>query len=131
MTVETIHFEPLGDMEFLYRYEDRVRVSGYSDEWDNYHVTSRKTEVYLRKFEIIRRTRKGAWIEWDQPEGKRFILLSARKRFACDNELDALESFVARKAAQSRILAGQLKRAGEARLIGQVMLTKKQKETEP
>jgi len=66
-------------------------------------------ELVLRKYTVIRRTPKGAWIR--EYGRDRFVLLTARKRFACNTKDEALESFIARKEAQIRKLRGQLKKA--------------------
>jgi hypothetical protein len=52
-----------------------------------------------------RRTPKGAWI------GGKFVRLTAHKKWACNTEDDALESFKARKRRQIAILSGNLQRA--------------------
>ncbi len=52
-----------------------------------------------------RRTPKGAWV------CNRFVLLTARKKWAANSEAEAIESFIARRQKQIRILTKQLQRA--------------------
>jgi hypothetical protein len=68
--------------------------------------------VYLSKYPITKKTNKGIWI--DIFGRKRFVLLSARKKYACLTQEEALESFKARKNRQIRILNSQLTHAKEA-----------------
>jgi hypothetical protein len=70
---------------------------------DRYGVTDPRLEMWW--WEIDRATAKGAWV------AGRFVLLTATKRWACPTEQEALESFMARKKKQIRILSTQLKRA--------------------
>jgi len=96
----------------FYRYEDRS-VSGTPDEFDNYRASY--VQVRLLKFEVISVTRKGAWIRYPMNQsGKKFILLNARKRFACETEEGAKESFLARKARQLRIYYARIRSIEEA-----------------
>lgn len=62
-----------------------------------------------RWFEVIKTTPKGVWI------AGRFCLRDARKRFACPTLHEAIESFVARKDRQIKILSNQLASAQKAR----------------
>lgn len=88
----------------MYRYEER-RYAPSLDERDNPIPGSGRTEIILMEFKVIRSTPKGVWIgDW----GDRFVLLSARKRYACPTIEEALESFLARKRRQARILEKQL-----------------------
>lgn len=63
-------------------------------------------------FVVLRYTPKGAWI--DEYGTPRFILTSARKRYACPTKEEALASYHARKRRQVEILRHQLKRAEAA-----------------
>lgn len=87
--------------EFFYRAEVRQYCGCGITEWgvEDYYVTAPRVEVC--KYRVIKRTPKGAWIE-EGIGGKRFVLLTARKRFACPTEAEALESLVARKQAHLR-----------------------------
>lgn len=81
---------------YWYRYED-VRHA-IVDEWDN--VESTYTAVYLHKYPLLKETPKGGWI--DIYGTRKFVLLTARKKFAVPTIEQAKESFIARKNAQIR-----------------------------
>ena len=74
---------------------------------ENYHVTDGRLEA--RWFPIMRRTPKGARLL----DG-RFVLLTARKKFACNTILEALQSFKARKERQKTILSSRLAETSRA-----------------
>ena len=95
---------------YLYRFEDH-RVSVGYDEINDCSIGSR-AEVTLRAYKIIKRTPKGAWIQ--DFCRKRFVRLTARKKFACETREEALESFRARKRRQIRILQEQIGHARSA-----------------
>jgi hypothetical protein len=101
----------------LLRYDDIVYAAAL-DEWDR-STGPGTVDVKLRRYPILKRTPKGAWIDTGlgmlQP---RFVLLNARKRFACPTEPEAMESFIQRKRNQLRILKSQVARVEKAlRLI--------------
>jgi hypothetical protein len=54
-----------------------------------------------RTFEVVRTTPRGVWLR-ESPHGDelRFVLASARRRFACPTEAEAAASFRARKRRQ-------------------------------
>jgi len=90
--------------DVLYRYHDTL-CAPYLDEFDNPDGPSRVV-VSLETYEILRKTPKGAWV---QCFGKdKFVLLAAKKRFACPTKEEALKSFVARKSTQRRILSDKI-----------------------
>lgn len=91
----------------MYRLENHL-VSAGVDEWDN-PLGPPRMEVYVNKFIILKKTPKGVWISYCG--GKRFVLLSARKQFACLTLEQAVESFKARKRRQISILARKLEYA--------------------
>lgn len=62
----------------------------------------------MQWFRVVKRTRCGARLECG-----RFVRLTAHKRWACQTQQEAIESFVARKNAQIRILSAKLERAKE------------------
>jgi hypothetical protein len=112
------------DSNKLYRYED-VHYSAGVDEYDN-PLPGGSVCVELREYPIIKRTPKGVWIsecwtwsatipfpgqETRQDRGERFVLLSARKRFAAETKEQALEDYKARKRAQIRILKARVQAA--------------------
>jgi hypothetical protein len=90
-----------------YRFEDRVYAPAV-DEFDNV-VGSSITAVHLLTYQVIRITPKGVRLA-----NNRFVLLAARKRFACPTVTDAMESFLARKRKQARIYLYRQQQALEA-----------------
>ena len=83
-------------------------VNEYDDPLPGYNL-----KIHLRKLRILKRTPQGAWVSLygDHFEDKKFVRLTARKRYACQTKQEALKSFRARKLAQIRILEGQMKKA--------------------
>lgn len=63
--------------------------------------------VTLEKYEILKRTPRGAWISVDYVK-KRFVLENTHKCFAHASEEKARESFFARKKKQLKILRAQI-----------------------
>lgn len=99
--------------EYLYRYVETFYSAGV-DEFDN-SLGPGRLSVELRKYGVIKRTPKGAWIDYYQ---KKFVLLTARKKFACNTEEEAKTAFIARKERQKKILMAQLRQCENAlRLI--------------
>lgn len=97
-------------MEYLYRYEDAL-IAPMPDEFDNIYGPA-CLRILLHKYRVTRLTPKGAWIKLVLDE--KFVLLTARKRFACPTIEEAAESFKRRKEAQVRKLKSQLDRAEKA-----------------
>jgi len=97
-------------MDRLYRYED-ILVSYGTDEFDD--PLPPRLLVRLREYPVQKRTPKGAWIDLGLGD-RRFVLLTARKRFACPTKKEAAESFRERKRVQINILKAQLRRAEQA-----------------
>ena len=93
--------------EYLYRYDDQKYSRGL-DMFDE-PIRGFNTSVVLNKFEITKRTPKGAWVKlygWDHKE--KFVLLTARKQYACETLEEAKQSFRMRKRRQIKILTAQL-----------------------
>ena len=95
---------------FLYRYED-VRYSNGVDQFDN-PLPRYTLRLILREYPIVRATPKGAWI--NNYGDKKFVNLTANKKFACSTKDGAKESFIARKTRQIKILKAQLHQAESA-----------------
>jgi hypothetical protein len=87
----------------LWRCEAKRYAYCRDPDADIWGVTDPKLEMWW--WEIDRVTPKGAWV------CGRFVLLTATKRWAVPTEEEALESFMARKKKQIRILSTQLSRA--------------------
>jgi len=100
-------------MKTLYRYDDLCYAVGPLD------LYSTNIKVILQEFPITKTTPKGVWI--NNLGIPRFVLLNAYKRFACPTKEEALESFMARKTRQIKILAEQSQIACEALSIAKNM----------
>ncbi len=98
---------PVG--EYLYRIHDTYseigKASGYT-----YNAES---QTYCYRYKVLWVTDCGAWIARDG--GKRFVLLDAYKKFACETIELAVTSFKARKERQLRILRAQINRITDAK----------------
>ena len=102
----------IGD-NFLYRY-DSCAVSIGLDEYDDPYPEHR-IRIILNKYPIIKRTDKGAWIQYHSYDrNKKFVLLTAKKQFASETEEKAKECFIARKKRYIRILRSRLEDAEDA-----------------
>lgn len=104
-------------MEHWYRYED-VQYAAPLDEYER-PIGSGTLKVEKRVFEVVKTTPKGVWLrpwfgDFSSIIEPRFVRLSARKRYACPTEAEALESFIARKEAQARIYESRANRARRA-----------------
>lgn len=102
---------PILPEEVMYRY-DEVTYS-VLNEWGD-HSNSR-TELALSWYPVLKHTLKGVWVQdYSNESGKRFILLTARKKFACKTKLEALEQFKYRKYRHRSILLARIKIIDEA-----------------
>ena len=118
--------------EYLYRYEDHYYSPGL-DQFDD-PIPGYILRVELKKYKIVKRTPKGVWIRYyrynyfdledNDKLNRKFVLLTARKKYACLTKGEALESFVKRKVRQSSILEDRLKRSREAMMRGIAMQRK-------
>lgn len=90
-------------VDVLWRCEAQRYSVVLDADADLYGITDPRLE--LRWHRVTKRTPKGAWL------GTRFVLLTARKRWATNTEDEAIESFIARKRRQIEILTGKLKQA--------------------
>lgn len=104
----------------VYRYTEVV----FAPPLDEFEAPIGKPRVELRleTFKMLRPTPCGVWIDNDGDE--KFISLRSKKRFACPTKVEALESFLARKARQYLILTSQLDRVTTAERLASVMLEK-------
>jgi hypothetical protein len=91
---------PPEGMDVLWRCEAKRYSVVIDADADRYGVTPPRLEMTW--WQVNRRTDKGAWI------GGKFVLLTAVKKWACNTQEDALESFKARKRKQIRLLTAQL-----------------------
>lgn len=115
----------MSEREVWYRYEQRDLAAPFDE-------TGRmpgRTTVELLTFEVVRRTPKGAWIarlfrtsnEFGGGGGfrgaERFVLASARRRYACPSRDEAMASFVARKRRQIAVYEARIARARVALML--------------
>lgn len=113
-----------------YRYEERR--FGHADDWGR--VISTYIQLQVREFTVAKVTPKGVWLgdalgRWGA--GPRFVLMSANKRYALPTQEAALESFMARKAQQMRILGKQLEHAESAHALAKIELAKLKPDAAP
>ena len=108
---------PLG---YLYRFEDAA-WSSYDPERDEF-VGSPRVTLGCYSYDILRETPKGVRILYQGRE--RTVLDESRKKFACRTQALALQSFIARKQAQIRILEASLRCVREAEALAREALTK-------
>lgn len=84
-------------VEIYYRYST-TKYAPPLDEYDS-PIGNGRQELNLELWPVLKKTPKGVWV--GLAEGNRkFILLSARKKFACSTIAEAKESFKARKRGQ-------------------------------
>lgn len=74
-----------------------------------YRVVNQGKVVYHEEYEVLKRTKCGAWIWKNYPTKKRFINFSTRKKYACETLEEAFSQFIKRKERQKEILLEQLK----------------------
>jgi hypothetical protein len=83
----------------------------YDDDYDG--------NVLCTKYEVLKHTPKGVWLKFGNND--KFVLKGARKRFACPDKDSALESFIARKYSQRKIVRRQVDRVEKAILSAQTI----------
>ncbi len=104
-------------IEWYYRFFDAHYAPPF-DEFDQpMHLSSHRA-IRLDRFEVVRRTPKGAWIGVGvgihSATGVKFILDDATRRWALPTEAEALESYHRRKTRQASIYAARL---GDAEVL--------------
>lgn len=77
------------------------------EKW--YRVDARHGSMSVETFDVTKHTPCGVWLESEVFRTRRFVLKTARKRYACPTFDEALESFIARKKRQRAILRHQLR----------------------
>lgn len=105
-------------MDKAYRYRERAYSAGvdqFGDPLPGYYL-----KLELEEYVITRRTPKGIWINLDfyklgyPGTNVKFVLLTARKKFAALTPEEALNDFVCRKKRQIKILKARLEQAERA-----------------
>lgn len=89
-------------IEYFYRFNSWTTAPPH----DPFCVSGAIVGISLSKFKVTKHTKKGVWIEYGF-EKDRFILVDARKHFACSTISEARESFLARKRRQLGLLETQ------------------------
>lgn len=112
-SLHPIVYSPTGD--YWYRYDDMQWAPPINEVGER--EGDGRVTLFLHEFPVVKYTPKGARISVAGHE--RWVSRHARKRFACPTKEEALDSFVARKLAQKRILAKQLRRADRALALAQ------------
>ena len=134
MTESTPRFT---EKQILFRYREVVYAShDYDGDIDN---GTGRVDLCKEEYVVTSVTPKGAWISpagWYWRPKFKFMLAKARKRFAHDNEKDAIESYIARQKRRIAILEYQLSKSRRGMAVAQTKLEqinndKQQKATEP
>ena len=102
---------PYKNIKHLYRI-DGMCYAACLDGYENPMGIGRR-ELRVSKFDVVRATPTGVWIHpysWDDSY-KKFVRLTASKKYACETIELAKESFIARKNRQISILSAQLRDA--------------------
>jgi len=86
----------------LYRYSD-ILIN-----WD-YNLNQAKVKIILNRYESIRETTCGYWID-----DERWVSKTSRKRFAYPTKHEAMINFKHRKQRQIKLLKANLSRAEAA-----------------
>ena len=98
-----------------FRYDD-VTYAAPLDEFER-PMGRGRVAVELTQYEVESVTKHGVWLRVGYTT--RFCKNEAHKRFACPTQEEAMESFIARKQRQLRILTAQANHVREAlRLAG-------------
>ena len=104
--------------EKFYRYEDKRHCS--IDEFDD--INGSYVKIYLLQYDVIKKTPKGVWISYSldfNGNYKKFILLTARKKYANSTKEKALNDYLYRKKRQVQILKSRLNNAKDALYEGE------------
>lgn len=96
----------------MYRYEEISTLPSEYDDCTRKWIVA-EVRLILSEYQIIRKTPGGVWIRLPWGVGRRivdrkFILMTAYKKWACPTKEEALESFIARKHRHRDILESRL-----------------------
>ncbi len=125
------------EKQILFRYRE-VLYASY-DHDDDLSDGDGRIDLCKEEYVVTSITPKGVWISpvgWYWRPKFKFMLANARKRFAHDNEKDALESYVARQRRRIQILEHQLSKSRRGMALAKTRLEQlnndqQQKTTEP
>jgi hypothetical protein len=111
------------EKQILFRYREVVyALHDYDDDLSD---GGGRVDLCKEEYTITSLTPKGAWISpvgWYWRPKFKFMLAKARKRFAHDNEKDALESYVARQKRRIAILEYQLSKSRRGMALAKTKL---------
>lgn len=111
-----------------------MAVSKYY-RYQQHHETEFSIALHLNEYDVVKTTPKGVWInltdEFDDVAQQKFVLNNANKKWACPTPELALESFIARKNRQIKILRAQVDTATEALNVALRIKEKNETATEP
>jgi hypothetical protein len=96
---------------YLFRMEGGIYDCEYDEFGNRREMPVKDQQAWSRidKYPIIKRTKKGAWIEYEKAKsGKKFVGFTTNKQFACETDGEALHSYIMRKQAQIKILGKRL-----------------------
>lgn len=97
--------------ELWHRYDDRSYAPSL-DEFDN-PVGRSVLRIVHTTYPVLKHTPKGVWLDLGFG-GKRLVLHTSRKRFACSTKEEALRSLIERKKRQASIYRARAESAQTA-----------------
>lgn len=106
-------------MTVWYRLVERVYATP-ADENGNPTPGIGRIEVLTQELEVLKETRKGVWLRTYYGE-QRWVSRHSRKRYACPTFEEAVDSFMARKQRQRRMLSYRLEVSRRAEAIASTM----------
>lgn len=117
VTVSTTDFDSVSEgsnpsevATHLYRF-DGIRYATSVDVDGEPLPGKGDRRIWLSRYEILKTTAKGVWINAGGGKNGKFVNLTARKQFACRSKAEAMQSFIARKQTEIRILDSRLEDA--------------------
>lgn len=118
----------MDEKDTMYWY--RVEGQSYAppaDEYGDPQPGPGSQEIKLYKVQVLKVTPKGRWLA--TPDGKRFQLDSANRKYACSSIELALQSFIKKKERQRSIYLARAETAN--RFAGMAWLQLKNLATKP
>lgn len=104
------YMAPKDGDDVLWRCESLVYSYVIDADREEYGTTAPRLE--FMPWPVVRRTPKGAWIQFADGFGRteKFILLSARRRFAANTQIEALADFRDRRRRMRYVLTNKIAR---------------------
>ena len=100
-------------IDYLYRmttHNESLGVDDFGNDINGHNVV-----VTMKRYNVMSRTPNGAWIWLDNENRKRFVNLKAKKQFASNTELKAIDQFLHRNYRLRKILEARLNDVSIAR----------------